>query len=192
MRSFDDAPMEPKRLNERQKALAEENWHRVAKVAGKRAKRLPRFIRLDDLISYGALGLIDAAHRNDDSKGLKFTTYANWRINGAISDGIRETRNKAKRAMLNDMLSIEGEELVLRSDDRLSPESEVIREDIIRLVREAVDALPPLERKVLILTEWKGVSQPEVAKRLGYCEEWIYQIRRKAKATLRIELADCV
>ena len=52
--------------------------------------RLPPHIETDDLVSSGVLGLLDALERYDDSRGIKFKTYAEFRIRGAILDYLRE------------------------------------------------------------------------------------------------------
>ena len=55
---------------------------------------------LDDLISFGYFGLIDAIKKYDSSSQASFITYANIRIRGAILDGIRKEgkigRNREK------------------------------------------------------------------------------------------------
>jgi len=43
----------------------------------------------EDLISQGVFGLIDAIDKYDKSKGVKFETYASFRIRGAVLDGVR-------------------------------------------------------------------------------------------------------
>ncbi|HOV42841.1 MAG TPA: FliA/WhiG family RNA polymerase sigma factor [Syntrophothermus lipocalidus] len=60
-------------------------------------------VELDELISYGIEGLIDAVHRFDPKRKVKFETYALARIKGAIIDGLRamdwipvSLRHKAK------------------------------------------------------------------------------------------------
>jgi RNA polymerase sigma factor for flagellar operon FliA len=45
---------------------------------------------MEDLISYGILGLIDAIERYDPSRNVKFETYATFRIKGAIIDQLRK------------------------------------------------------------------------------------------------------
>jgi RNA polymerase sigma factor for flagellar operon FliA len=52
--------------------------------------RLPSHVELDDLINYGIIGLMDAVDKFDQSRGVKFKTYAELRIRGAILDGLRE------------------------------------------------------------------------------------------------------
>lgn len=58
-------------------------------IAGRLALRLPSHISMDDLISSGIIGLIDAIHKFDPSKNISFKTYAEFRIKGAILDELR-------------------------------------------------------------------------------------------------------
>lgn len=52
--------------------------------------RLPPHIEMDDLVSSGVVGLLDAADRFDASRGIKFKTYAEFRIRGTMLDYLRE------------------------------------------------------------------------------------------------------
>ncbi len=63
--------------------------HIVKYVAGKISVSLPPNVDLNDLINDGIVGLIDAIEKYDDSRGVKFETYAITRINGAIIDALR-------------------------------------------------------------------------------------------------------
>lgn len=58
-------------------------------IAQKIASRLPSNIELDDLISCGVIGLMDAIQKFDPSRDNKFKTYAEFRIRGAILDELR-------------------------------------------------------------------------------------------------------
>lgn len=53
----------------------------------------------EDLVSYGIIGLMDAMSKFDESKGIKFSSYASIRIKGAIIDEIRKSRPISKGAM---------------------------------------------------------------------------------------------
>ncbi len=75
----------------------------VKYIAQKIASRLPSNIELDDLISCGVIGLMDAIEKFDSSRDNKFKTYAEFRIRGAILDELRSqdwvprsVREKAK------------------------------------------------------------------------------------------------
>ena len=61
----------------------------VRSIAGKIWKTLSKDIEFDDLVSYGMLGLLEAADRFDPKYGANFMTFAYYRIRGAIYDGLR-------------------------------------------------------------------------------------------------------
>lgn len=61
----------------------------VTGLALKIGKRLPPTITECELASAGMDGLIDAVEKYDHERGIQFTTYAAWRIRGAIKDYLR-------------------------------------------------------------------------------------------------------
>ena len=58
-------------------------------IALRLASRLPSHVAVDDLISCGIIGLIDAIDKFDLSKNVQFKTYAEFRIKGAMLDELR-------------------------------------------------------------------------------------------------------
>jgi len=66
----------------------EENQGLVISLAKSIHRKLPPQIGMDDLIAYGQLGLAEAAKSYQDGKGASFSTFAYYRIRGAIHDGI--------------------------------------------------------------------------------------------------------
>src|SRR6266511_4004579 len=61
----------------------------VESVARRVAASMPHTIDLGDLVQDGMLGLIDAANRFDEARGIKFETFAERRVRGAIIDALR-------------------------------------------------------------------------------------------------------
>ncbi|SDK46268.1 FliA/WhiG family RNA polymerase sigma factor [Natronincola ferrireducens] len=61
----------------------------VKVIAGRLYTTYGSNIEFDDLVSYGIFGLIDAIEKFDMDKKVKFETYAQIRIRGAIIDQIR-------------------------------------------------------------------------------------------------------
>lgn len=61
----------------------------VKHIARRHYARAPRCIDVGDLVHEGVLGLIDALHKFDSSRNVKFETYAGLRINGAVIDALR-------------------------------------------------------------------------------------------------------
>ena len=51
----------------------------------------------EELLSFGREGLWDAARRFDDSRGVPFRGYANFRVRGAIIDGVRSSARLSRR-----------------------------------------------------------------------------------------------
>jgi len=61
----------------------------VRYIARRIHERLPQHVDLDDLISAGVVGLIDAFSKFDHTKKVQFKSYAQFRIRGAILDSLR-------------------------------------------------------------------------------------------------------
>jgi RNA polymerase sigma factor for flagellar operon FliA len=95
---------EPSKLTPQQKdKLIMEYAPLIKFIAQKIAIRLPSNIELDDLISSGVIGLMDAIEKYDPTRDNKFKTYAEFRIRGSILDELRaqdwvprSVRDKAK------------------------------------------------------------------------------------------------
>lgn len=71
-------------------ALIREHQGLVRAVAHKVGKKMPRNIEIDDLVAYGNIGLVEAAGRFDPGGGARFSSYAYYRIQGSIYDGLRK------------------------------------------------------------------------------------------------------
>jgi RNA polymerase sigma factor for flagellar operon FliA len=70
-------------------ALVDRYFPLVGHVARSLAAKLSSRADIDDLIGFGAEGLLDAISRFDPARGVQFGTFAAHRIRGAIYDGIR-------------------------------------------------------------------------------------------------------
>ena len=69
--------------------LVLENVTSVKFIAKKLSARLPPTIDVEDLIQSGMIGLMEAAEKFDPSKEVKFKTFAELRIRGAMLDDLR-------------------------------------------------------------------------------------------------------
>src|SRR5258706_11332947 len=61
----------------------------VEALARRMASSMPNSIDIGDLVQDGVLGLIDAARRFDEDRGIKFETFAERRVRGAMIDALR-------------------------------------------------------------------------------------------------------
>ncbi len=67
--------------------------NKVVLIARQLSERLPPGASLlaEDLASFGAIGLLEAFDRYDESRGIRFSTFAEYRIRGAMLDALRTT-----------------------------------------------------------------------------------------------------
>jgi RNA polymerase sigma factor for flagellar operon FliA len=71
------------------RGLIEDHLALVQAIARKVRKTLSASIDFEDLVGYGSKGLVEAAERFDPTHGVTFSTYAYYRIRGAMFDGLR-------------------------------------------------------------------------------------------------------
>src|SRR5207247_2379483 len=86
----------PKETPMRSQPVAANQNHRIVAslpfveaLARRMAASMPNSIDIGDLVQDGVLGLIDAAHRFDEDRGIKFETFAERRVRGAMIDALR-------------------------------------------------------------------------------------------------------
>ena len=78
----------------------------VKNVAERIAIRLPPHMSMEELIGPGTMGLFDAIEKFDPKRNIKFQTYANLRIKGAILDELRKM-DWVSRSIRKNILRIE-------------------------------------------------------------------------------------
>src|SRR6266480_2280945 len=70
-------------------ALIVDSLPLIKHIAHKVAMRLPATVEMRDLVNAGVLGLLDAIDKFEPERGVKFKTYAEVRVRGAILDSLR-------------------------------------------------------------------------------------------------------
>ncbi|HEX3696753.1 MAG TPA: RNA polymerase sigma factor FliA [Polyangia bacterium] len=77
----------------------------IEKVARRLARRLPAHVEIDDLISSGVIGLMEAAERFDPKRVDRFEAFAEFRIRGAMLDDLRsrDTLSRDMRRLSNEL-----------------------------------------------------------------------------------------
>jgi RNA polymerase sigma factor FliA len=111
-------------------------------IAQKIAIRLPSNIELDDLISSGVIGLMDAIEKYDPTRDNKFKTYAEFRIRGAILDELRSQdwvpRSVRDKAKLLDRTQAELENELGRAptEDEIAEKLQITVDDYYDMVNQ--------------------------------------------------------
>ena len=112
----------------------------VRHVVERVAATLPRNVDHEDLYSAGVLGLLDAHAKFDTRKGVKFETYAVWRIKGAVLDQLRAldwvSRSMRRKARNLDGITRKLDQRLGRaaSEDEVAREMKMSRGDFYRLL----------------------------------------------------------
>jgi len=120
--------------------IIKKNIPLVKYIASKIIVGKNKYVEYEDLISYGMIGLMDAINKYDDTKGMKFSTYAAIRINGSIIDEIRKNSPISKRAI-----------------DKLNRYNKVVEELQNKLYREPKD-IEVAERMEISLKELTDIQ----------------------------------
>lgn len=82
----------------------------VDTIARQLRRKLGALVEHDDLVSFGREGLLDAARRYDESRGVPFRVYASFRVRGATYDGVRRT-SALPRGLYEKLESLEAQAL---------------------------------------------------------------------------------
>jgi len=224
---------------EQRERLILEHLPQVRLIARRIHERLPESVNLDDLISTGIVGLIQAIDNFDPRHGVKLKTYAEYKIRGAILDSLRgldwaprQQRRKVKqieaaigrleqrcqrtpteeeiaaelglsiedyREWLVDVRGVnlgsfelataeeDGRDLLAFVSDAEEnwPSTLVERAELERLLAEAIEKLPPIERTVLSLYYHEELTLREVAKVIKLHESRVSQLKSQAILRLR-------
>ena len=133
-------------------------------VANRIAMRLPPHIEVDDLISVGVLGLMDAISKYDSSRGAKFKTYAEFRVRGAILDELRaldwvprSIRQKAS-AVEKVVRSLEAKLRRLPEDEEVAKEMDLTLDQFYRTIDET-KSVPVFSLEDLGIAKESGEQQ---------------------------------
>jgi RNA polymerase sigma factor for flagellar operon FliA len=119
----------------------------VRHVVERVATTLPRTVDHEDLYSAGVLGLLDAHAKFDVAKGVKFETYAVWRIRGAVLDQLRAldwvSRSMRRKARNLDGITRKLDQKLGRaaSEVELAREMNLSRADFYRLLDQVRGAV---------------------------------------------------
>ena len=175
--------------------LIEHNLRLVAYIA----KRFENTgINIEDLISIGTMGLIKSINTFCAEKNIKLATYASRCIENEILMYIRKNAGRVGEISIDEPLNTDwdGNELLLSDilgSEEDSAAEEIMRREEIRTIHNAVNALEPRERQIIVLRYGLGdkeeMTQKDVADLLGISQSYISRLEKKIIARLHDDLA---
>ena len=125
------------------------------RVARRLAARTGHAVSPDDLWAAGALGLLEAARRFDAARDVKFETFAEHRVRGAMLDELRRMDHLPRR-LRAETGRVEAARARLAQASGREPEPHELAEDLGKSVDEVCELLhlmlPPLQAEEMLLT----------------------------------------
>ena len=154
-------------------------------------------VYIEDLISIGTIGLINAVNTFNSSKNIKLATYASRCIENEILMYLRKISSQRTEISFDEPLNTDwdGNELLL-SDILGTDEDEVARpmEDDAekQMLMEAISTLSPREKSIILmrfgLPDGQEYTQKEVADIMGISQSYISRLEKKIIEQLRREM----
>ncbi len=156
----------------RKQQLIEDNMNLVYHLI---SKEYPTYVHDEDIVQCGMLGLCKAAEKWDDSKS-KFSTFAMFCIRSEIQTEFRR-RAKHQGILSLDYEIDDGEGGTSTFGEIITGDEDVSYFDIgIDLTK-----LNKTERQIAELLP-TGMSQVDIAKKLGITKQYVWSTIRKIKA----------
>ncbi len=140
--------------------LIEMNLPLVKHIVFQVAVHFPRHVDRDDLARAGALGLVEAARRYDESRGVPFERFAAQRIRGAILDSVRAA-DWAPRSVRNLARKLEGTEQRLATEFGRIPTREEMAEALGMSRNELHRLQDRMFRSVVLALEHETTDEVE-------------------------------
>ena len=146
----------------------------------------------DDLYSCGIFGLMDAIEKYDVGRNIKFSTYATWRVKGAIIDYIREQDwlPKSKRQKLKQVedayTQLEGKYGQPPSEDQVASHLGISVSELNKTLSESYSyQIISMDEKIMeVLNQGKDISTQTATPEAEFMEEELKDVLAKAIDTL--------
>jgi len=161
---------------------------------------------LDDLIAFGFGGLLEAQHRFDPSRGVRFQTFAYHRVRGAMLDGVRKMSQLPRRAherfqaaaettptaaptaldkAFTRMTALSTATVLQGRFGNESPEAVLLKNESITRLLQALPSLSPRQRVLVRGFYFEGRSIDAMARELGISKSWASRLHTNALRELR-------
>lgn len=189
--------------------LVEAHLRYAHAIAAETLKKCPSNVDCRDVRSAAELGLVQAARAYDPSVGIAFSTFAYYRIRGAIYDELRQICRASKceiatsdyipnytgahdganrvtsHTVTSYLLSMQALSQEPASTSGESPTDRIFRKQQAEQVKTALKNLPEKYRRVLDAYYYADLSFEEIGHQLGLSKSWVCRMHAKGLLMVR-------
>lgn len=137
-----------------------------------------------ELVQEGMIGLIESLERFDHKRGVAFSLFAMHRIRGRMIDCLKKAYGNSV-AYLDDRGHSSETLLERLADDKAGPEGIVEELDVIRRVRQSLEALPEKEHKVVCGIYLDNITPDNMAAVIDVSRTHVYRLQKQGIKRLR-------
>ncbi len=142
---------------------------------------------MEELLQWGAIGMMEASQRFDPRHGVAFQVFASRRIKGAMIDGLRREGSRRRGEATFDEETVENAAHAGASGPE-DPLALLTRMDNRVLLVEALNTLPQIEYRILALHFYDELNNREIASVLDISEGYASRLRKRALETLALHI----
>ncbi|MFL0196439.1 sigma-70 family RNA polymerase sigma factor [Clostridium sp. WILCCON 0269] len=171
---------------------AEEHIPMVHKLVSEQYRHFKSKHSYDDMFQTGCLGLVKATRDFDESRGMKFSTYAYIKIKGELLNSIRSDKwclgkNEEDRLKTKAPYSLDAFVNAADGNGTTFMELMIDKEEILEDLdlRTALNNLPKNLKTVIRLKYFYGFSQQEIGRILNTNQSYVSRLESKAINVLR-------
>lgn len=162
------------------------NW--IKRIALLLKIRMP-WADLDELLQWGAIGMMEASQRFSASHGNSFQAFAAQRIRGAMIDGLRREGAHRRGQVVLDIETVDTS-TYQQSQGPQDAVALLSQQDDRTLLAQALRTLPTLEYQILALHFYEEFNNREIACVLDISEGYASRLRKRALDTLASYMAN--
>ncbi len=169
----------------------------VQKIASQVSRQVHGHVDMEDLLSWGTTGLLEAMSRFDEGQGAKLSTFAYYRIRGAMLDGIGKVAPLSRKCYRNareagDNHAIYRDECqaeqILDPRGGVCPEDFAEKEQLQGLLQDAIEKLSTEQQHLVRKHYFGGESLKKAGQALGISKSWACRSHAKALSNLRAQM----
>lgn len=145
----------------------------------------------DDFLQIGKIGLIKAAMTFDETRQIKFGTYAARCIENEIYMYLRKNKNDSRNISLNEPISEDKDGNALTLEDILSDESEtnfIEISDYIETIEKAISLILNCfteRERYIFLYNIGGIVQTEIGNRFNISQSYISRVEKRLRIRIK-------